>query len=169
MNGIPANPAGWLASEKLDGVRCTFTGHAFTSRHGNIFTPPASWFEGMPAARLDGELYAGIQSFDELVSTIQKRGSEWEGITFQVFDLAVMRQPIESRLATLASLALPPHCKLVPHRPLAGMDDLDRMEAEIVAAGGEGLILRAPNSYYAPSNFRKVKRLFPDLDRSILD
>ena len=29
-----------------------------------------------------------------------------------------------------------------------GHDDLDAMESEIVAAGGEGLILRAPNSYY---------------------
>jgi DNA ligase-1 len=169
MNGIPANPAGWLASEKLDGVRCTFTGHAFTSRHGNIFTPPASWLAGMPACRLDGELYAGIQSFDELVSTIQKRGSEWEGITFQVFDLAQLRQPIESRLATLAALPLPPHCKLVLHRPLTGHDDLDAMEAEIVAAGGEGVCLRAPGSFYRPNGFLKVKRLFPDLNRSILD
>jgi ATP-dependent DNA ligase len=107
----------------------------------------------MPACRLDGELYAGIQSFDELVSTIQKRGSEWEGITFQVFDLAQLRQPIESRLATLAALPLPPHCKLVLHRPLTGHDDLDAMEAEIVAAGGEGVCLRAPGS----------------LNRSILD
>ena len=169
MNSIPANPAGWHASEKLDGVRCTFTGHAFTSRHGNIFTPPASWFEGMPAARLDGELWMGNGTFDELVSSIQRKRNPWENVRFMIFDLAVMRQPIESRLATLASLSLPPHCQLVPHRPLAGMDDLDAMESEIVAAGGEGLILRAPNSYYTPSNFLKVKRLFPDLDRSILD
>lgn len=169
MNGIPANPDGWLASEKLDGVRCTFTGHAFTSRHGNIFTPPASWFEGMPSARLDGELWMGNGTFDELVSAIQRKRNPWENVRFMIFDLAVMRHPIESRLATLASLPLPPHCQLVPHRPLAGMDDLDAMEADIVAAGGEGLILRAPGSYYAPSNFRKVKRIFPDLDRSILD
>ena len=169
MNSIPANPAGWHASEKLDGVRCTFTGHAFTSRHGNIFTPPASWFEGMPAARLDGELWMGNGTFDELVSSIQRKRNPWENVRFMIFDLAVMRQPIESRLATLASLSLPPHCQLVPHRPLTGHDDLDSMEAEIVAAGGEGLILRAPNSYYAPSNFQKVKRLHRDLNRSVLD
>ena len=169
MNGIPAKPVGWLASEKLDGVRCTFTGHAFTSRHGNIFTPPASWFEGMPSVRLDGELFTKRGDFDGLVSAIQRNRNPWENVRFMIFDLAVMRQPIESRHATLASLSLPPHCQLVPHRPLAGMDDLDRMETEIVAAGGEGVCIRVPGSYYAPSNFRKVKRLFPDLDRSIFD
>lgn len=169
MNEIPENITGWLASPKLDGCRCFWTGNAFASRHGRIFTPPAAWLAGMPACRLDGELYAGIQSFDELVSTIQKRGSEWEGITFQVFDLAQLRQPIESRLATLASLSLPAHCQLVPHRPLTGHDDLDRMEAEIVAAGGEGVCIRPPGSFYRPNGFTKIKRLFPDLNRSHLD
>jgi DNA ligase-1 len=169
MNDIPQNVAGWLASPKLDGVRCLFTGSAFVSRHGRIFTPPASWLAGMPACRLDGELYAGIQSFDELVSAIQRKRNPWENVTFQIFDLAQLRQPIESRLAKLATLTLPLHCQLVPHRPLAGMNDLDRMEAEIVAAGGEGVCIREPGSTYRPNGFLKVKRLFPDLNRSILD
>jgi DNA ligase 1 len=169
MNKIPANVAGWLASPKIDGVRCLFTGSAFVSRHGRIFTPPASWLAGMPACRLDGELYAGIQSFDELVSAIQRKRNPWENVTFQVFDLAQLRQPIESRLAMLAGLDLPGHCQIVPHRPLADHADLDRMESDIVARGGEGVCIRPPGSYYAPSNFIKVKRIFPDLNRSVLD
>jgi DNA ligase-1 len=123
----------------------------------------------MPTCRLDGELYAGIQSFDELVSAIQRNRNPWENVTFQIFDLGQLRQPIESRLAALASLPLPPHCQLVPHRPLEDLDDLDRMEAEIVAAGGEGVCIREPGSFYRPNGFLKVKRLFPDLNRSILD
>jgi DNA ligase-1 len=169
VNEIPQNVAGWLASPKLDGCRCFWTGNTFASRHGRIFTPPASWLAGMPACRLDGELYAGIQSFDELVSAIQRNRNPWENVTFQIFDLGQLRQPIESRLAALASLPLPPHCQLVPHRPLEGLDDLDRMEAEIVAAGGEGVCIREPGSFYRPNGFLKVKRLFPDLNRSILD
>jgi DNA ligase-1 len=169
MNQIPQNVAGWLASPKLDGVRSFWTGSAFISRNGRVFTPPASWLAGMPACRLDGELYAGLNSFETLVSIIQKRGSEWEGITFQVFDLAQLRQPIEARLATLAALPLPPHCQLVPHRPLADLDDLDKMESAIVLSGGEGVCLREPGSFYRPGNFWKIKRQHPDLKRNHLD
>jgi DNA ligase-1 len=169
MNEIPQNVAGWLASPKLDGVRSFWTGSAFISRNGRVFTPPASWLAGMPPCRLDGELYAGLNSFETLVSSIQRKRNPWENVTFQVFDLAVMRVPIESRLATLASLTLPPHCRVVPHRPLADLDDLDAMEAGIVAAGGEGVCIRAPGSFYRPNGFLKVKRLFPDLNRSHLD
>jgi DNA ligase-1 len=156
-------------SEKLDGARCIFTGTAFLSRNGHRFTPPVFWLEGMPPCRLDGELYAGKQSFETLVSTIQRKGSEWDGITFQIFDLAAPRMPIEARLATLAKLPLPPHCGLVPHRPCRGAQDLDDAEAAIVAAGGEGLCIRPPGSRYRPGNFIKIKRLFPDLNRSHLD
>lgn len=165
MNEIPENITDYLASEKLDGIRGIWTGSEFITRHGNVLSVPEWFKEGMPSVRLDGEIYAGLNSFDELVSTIQKRGSEWGGITFQIFDLAALRQPIEARLATLDSLTLPPHCQLVPHRPLADLADLDRMEAEIVAAGGEGVCLRAAGSFYTPNNFIKIKRLFPDLER----
>jgi len=169
MNKIPLDPRGWWLSEKLDGCRCIWTGTAFLSRNGHPFTPPPRWFEGMPNTRLDGELFAGRGGFETLVSVIQTKGSAWQGITFQVFDLATLRQPIETRLAALARLALPGHCQLVPHRACGGHSDLDATEAAIVAGGGEGLCLRAPGSFYRPYNFHKIKRLFPDLNRSQLD
>jgi DNA ligase-1 len=166
---LPENPAGYWISEKLDGCRCIFDGKRFKSRNGKTFSAPAWWLKGMPKHRLDGELYAGPQSFDRLVSSIQKRGSDWQGITFQVFDLAELHTTFEARQAKLARLPLPPHVALVPHRVCQGWHDLDATEAAIVAAGGEGLCLRAPGSDYRPGNFVKIKRLFPDLDRSILD
>ena len=169
MNTLPDNPAGWWISEKYDGVRAIWTGAAFLSRNGHKFTPPGWWLEGMPDCRLDGELWMGRGRFDFLVSQIQTKGSEWDGITFQIFDLAALRLPFEQRIATLARLALPSHCRLVPHRVCKGHSDLDATEADVVAAGGEGLVLRRPGSFYRPNDFLKVKRLFPDLNRSQLD
>ena len=165
------NPAGYWLSEKLDGCRCFLTESGrMLSRNGRDFRPPAWFTAGLPKGiRLDGELFAGRGGFDELVSTIQRKGSDWEGITFQIFDLAQLRQPIENRLAALARLSLPPHCQLVPHRVCVGSQDLDATEAAIVAEGGEGVCLRAPESYYRPGNFWKIKRLFADLNRSVLD
>ncbi len=163
------NPRGYWLSEKLDGCRCFFVGDAFLSRNGHRFKVPQWWLEGMPNARLDGELFAGRGEFDRLVSTIQTKGSSWEGIRFMVFDWAALRQTIEERHQHLAKLSLPPWCRIVPHRLCAGCDDLDQTEAAIVAAGGEGCVLREPGSFYRPNNFLKVKRLFPDLNRSQLD
>jgi hypothetical protein len=81
----------------------------------------------------------------------------------------MLRQPIESRFAALATLPLPPHCGRVTHRACLGAGDLDEAEVDIVSNGGEGVCLRPPASFYRPDNFLKIKRLFPDLDRSQID
>lgn len=43
------DPTGWWISEKLDGVRVYYDGESntFTSRLGNLFTPPAWFLESM--------------------------------------------------------------------------------------------------------------------------
>lgn len=170
MSAIPNNPAGWWMSEKLDGVFCRFTGTVYLSRNGHRFTPPAWWLASLPSGvRLDGELWMGRGTFNRLVGEIQRKQSNWSGIRFMIFDLAVLRVPIEDRLAALGRLPLPPHCQLVQHRRCGGAGDLDQAEREVVDGGGEGLCLRAPGSSYAPCGFVKVKRIHADLDRSILD
>jgi ATP-dependent DNA ligase len=58
----------------------------------------------------------------------------------------------------------------VTHRQLTSHADLDAMEAEIVANGGEGCVIRRPGSNYRPGRMGdviKVKRLVSDLDRPI--
>lgn len=158
-----------LMSHKLDGCRCFWTGEIFQSRNGKTFPAPPHWFKGMPNLRLDGELYMGRGTFDQLVSVIQTKGSDWDGVKFHVFDLAILHTPIEERLTALAGMSMPPHCQLVPHRLCAGLADLDATERLVVEQGGEGLCLREPGSHYRPGNFWKIKRLFPDLNRNHLD
>jgi ATP-dependent DNA ligase len=171
MITIPSNPTGWLLSEKYDGARCFVTeSGTLLSRNGHQFKAPKWFTAGLPkGVRLDCELCAGRGGFDHLVSEIQRKKSEWESIRLIVLDLAVLRVPIERRIATLKGFELPPHVTLAEHRPCLGNDDLDATEAEIVSGGGEGVILREACSFYRPGAFVKVKRLFPDLNRSFLD
>jgi len=169
MNAIPNNVAGFWLSEKLDGVFCRWTGTAYQTRNGHRLTPPAWWLVSMPPVMLDGELWNHRGGFDELVSAIQRKRNPWEGVSFQVFDMPILRVPFEQRIAALGRLQLPEHCHLLPHRVCDGRDDLDSTEVEIVAAGGEGCVLRAPGSFYRPGNFTKIKRIYPDLNRSQLD
>jgi ATP-dependent DNA ligase len=47
--------------------------------------------------------------------------------------------------------------------------DLDAEESAVVEGGGEGLVIRHPDSHWRPGGFTKIKRIFPDLNRSQLD
>jgi len=161
---IPADLESYVASEKFDGIRAFWTGSEFMSRNGNIFPAPA-WFKaGMPDIRLDGELYIGRGSFGKLLSQIQAHRSEWDGVKFMVFDLAVLRVETLDRIEQLAKLQLPDHCEIVQHVEVT-REQLDALETDIVAGGGEGVCLRHKTENYRPCNFVKVKRLFPDIDR----
>ena len=163
MNEIPSNLSEYLASEKLDGVRCIWDGYDFFTRHGKLLSPPAWFLAGMPeGVRLDGELYMGRGTFSALQSAMQRKGGDWAGIQFHVFDLAEMRMATTDRIAKMQTINLPAHCPLVDHLEIT---NLDAMEADIVANGGEGVCLRLKSGTYSPFNFIKVKRLFPDLER----
>jgi DNA ligase 1 len=161
---IPSDIENYLASEKCDGIRCFWTGSEFMTRHGNILYAPEWIKAGMPSVRLDGELWMGRGTFDTLQSRLQTNGGDWEGVRFSIFDLAVLRMTTLERLTELSKLDLPAHCELVSHIEVT-RESLDAMEAEIVAGGGEGVCLRHKFENYRPSNFIKVKRLYPDIDR----
>jgi DNA ligase-1 len=170
MNALPPNVTGFLMSEKLDGCRCVLEDGVLLSRHGRRFKAPPSFMAGMPKnIRLDGELWMGRNTFDQLVSSIQRRKSDWAGVRYMVFDLARLNVPIEQRHAALERLTLPAWVEVLKHRPCLSQDDLDATEAQVVGMGGEGLCIRPPASFYTPSCFVKVKRLHPDLNRSQLD
>jgi DNA ligase-1 len=165
---IPADVTGWWASEKFDGVRAIWTGSRLVTRHGKNLNPPAWFIAGLPTGiRLDGELWMGRGTFDALRSTIQRKGSDWAGVRYMVFDLADVGS-FEERDDNLVFIPLPKHCKKVAHHELKGHDHLDEMEKNIVNAGGEGVVIRRPGSEYRPGRSAdtiKVKRLTADVDR----
>lgn len=169
MTTIPHDPAGWILQEKFDGVFVRWSGTAFLSRNGRRFSPPAHWYRGMPSHPLDGELWNCRGGFDELVSSIQRKREPWQGVRFVAFDVPVLRVPFSRRVAMLGGLRLPDHVTAAPCRVCLSRDDLDAEEAAVVKGGGEGLVIRHPDSIWRPGGFVKVKRLHADLDRSTLD
>jgi DNA ligase-1 len=163
---IPADVTGWWVSEKLDGIRAIWTGTALLTRHGKRLNAPKWFTDSMPDIRLDGELWMGRGTFDKLVSTIQRKNSDWSGVEFHVFDVQAVGTFEERQ--HLLNRQLPRHVRVVPHLECAGHDALDAMEATVVAAGGEGLVIRRPGSPYRPGRIGdciKIKRLTVDVDR----
>jgi DNA ligase-1 len=168
---IPADVSGWWVSEKYDGIRAIWTGTRLLTRHGKELKAPAWFTAGLPDMRLDGELWMGRGTFNALVSTIQRKGSDWAGVKFMVFDLAdvgTFEERFERLVAASDMGSIGASATVAPHRQLASNADLDAMEAAVVAAGGEGCVIRRPGSKYRPGrkgDTIKVKRLVADLDR----
>jgi DNA ligase 1 len=150
MHGIDwtgQDVSGWWVSEKLDGWRCVWTGYQFMTRQGNLLNAP-DWFKvGMPTQPLDGELWAGKgTTHDDVASAV--RSGDWTRLTFRPFDIPALGGKVEAAMAIIASLSLPPHCYPVEYWKAESTEDAINQMRGIVSAGGEGLMLRKPDSEY---------------------
>lgn len=147
-----ADLTGWWMSEKLDGVRGHWDGERMMSRHGKqIFCP--GWFvEKLPTdVFLDGELWAGRDSLEQLISTVNSSDAEskgWKLVKFMVFDLPSSGQPFEARMEELSKMSFPSHVGIVEHEKCVDNDYLLRRLDELVEQGGEGFVANQPGSLY---------------------
>ena len=142
------DPAGYWMSEKLDGVRAIWNGKDFISRNGKVFNAPPWFRKGMPrGVMLDGELWQGRGKFQSTVGAVRSKRGDWQDIKYMVFDL-VDSAAYEDRREALTSLTLPYHCQVLEQTRCKGMLHLLDFEGHVLGKGGEGVILRKPQSKY---------------------
>lgn len=160
------DPTGWYISEKLDGVRAYWNGSGFYSRQGNKFSAP-NWFtQGLSSFPLDGELFIDRKQFQLTVSIVRSmdKGDSWKLLKYNVFDAPKETGRFEERLnkakewfkknpSEYVNLLEQIKCKNYEHL----QEEFDK----IVSLGGEGLILRAPNSLYVDSRSDKMLKFKP--------
>lgn len=164
---------GWLMSEKMDGVRAGWDGKTFYSRNGNIFNAPKWFCDAMPAnIRLDGELFSGRGEFQNTVGSVKRKfpiDEQWRKIKFHVFDVLgrPQNETFEKRLEFLHENVKPEgiHSSvvIVKHTKCAGNDQVQETLDDIVAKGGEGVMLRQPGSFYEHKRSKtllKVKKAY---------
>lgn len=108
--------AGWMMSEKLDGIRCLWDGGisrgllasevpwanvekdhrlrkppvatGLWSRYGKVIHAPDWWLDELPEFQLDGELWMGRGSFQSTMSVTKDHvpGLGWKDVRFAVVD-----------------------------------------------------------------------------------
>ena len=144
---------GWWMSEKLDGVRGYWTGEQLVSRSGNAFAVPAWFIENFPSAPLDGELWVGRQRFADTVSIVRRQTPHdgWKSVRYMVFDAPQAGGGFEQRLAFAREWFQHhpnPYVSIIEHEVCEDEQHLRTKLAEVEALGGEGLILRQPESAY---------------------
>lgn len=174
MQALPWRPVAdlkdWWVSEKLDGMRGLWDGRSLWTRSGHPIHAP-SWFTaGWPTQPLDGELWAGRGRFETTVSTVRRQHPQdttWREIRFMVFDLPDQGGPFSERhraLARLLDQARVPWLAAVTQEGVVSEGALQQRLAEVVAQGGEGLMLHHGQARYEAGRSAGLRKLKPEDD-----
>jgi DNA ligase 1 len=166
---------GWYISEKLDGVRAWWNGHALISRKGNRFAAPDWFTRGFPPFELDGELWIDRGRFEEVASITSRAEPHagWSRLSYQIFEVPNAPGGLDARLQRLRDYLLKQPLErihIIPQTRCTGTDDLQARLAEVEAAGGEGLVLRNPTALYETGrsdNALKVKS-YDDMEGEVI-
>lgn len=159
----------WV-SEKLDGVRGRWDGRQLWTRGGQRISAPAWFMAKWPAVAMDGELWMGHGRFDEvsgLVRSGQPADGAWSRVRFMVFDLPDHGGVFEARVMEMRTLL--PATGVAWLQPVAQfrVDDAQQLDArlkQVVAAGGEGLMLHHRNARYASGRSDSLLKYKPFQD-----
>lgn len=143
----------WI-SEKLDGVRGHWDGNVLRTRGGHRIHSPAWFTADWPRTAMDGELWIGRDRFEEIsgiVRSINAGDAAWRQVRFMIFDLPDHAGPFADRVVQMRALtdtAGIPWLRAIPQFRLDNAAALDAKLNEIVAAGGEGLMLHHQSGLY---------------------
>lgn len=160
----------YLVSEKLDGVRAYWNGQALMTRSGRFINAPEWFSKNFPAQSLDGELWIKRNQFEKLSGIIRKKSpidSEWRQIKYMVFDLPNNPHVFTQRYQQLTQLIKQSSSQslhLVKQQEIPSVEKLTAMLADIIAKGGEGLMLHKKESLYQAKRSRDLQKLKPFSD-----
>lgn len=166
---------GWYMSEKLDGVRAYWDGRHLLSRQGHPFAAPRWFTEQLPPFELDGELWIARGHFEETLSITARDQPHpgWHRITYNIFEVPNAPGGLDTRLQRLRRyqrLHAIGHLRIIPQTVCRDAGHLMTQLRAVDAAGGEGLVLRNPDSAYETGrspNALKVKQ-FDDMEGRVI-
>ena len=165
----PANidPAGYLVSEKLDGVRALWDGKVLRFRSGRTIAAPAWFVAKLPKEPLDGELWSGRGQFDALSGTVRKVkpvDAEWQKVNYMVFELPAGSSHFKDRALVLESIVNDtawPQLQVIEQTDIANRATLQAKLDDVVQGGGEGLMLHLASASLATGRSDVLLKLKP--------
>ncbi len=161
------DPAGFLVSEKFDGVRALWDGHALRFRSG-LPVPAPGWFTArLPAEPLDGELWLARGSFEAGSGIVRRktpRDDEWRRMHYLLFEQPGGAGDFADRAARLREIARAadwPQLVAVEQATVADRAALQRRLDAVVRLGGEGLVLHRADAPYRTGRSADLLKLKP--------
>ena len=164
------DPAGWLVSEKYDGVRAFWDGRVLRFRSAAPIAAPTWFTQRLPRQPLDGELWLGRGGFEALSGIVRRRSPEdaaWRALRYMVFELPGAAGAFAERAQQLQRLA-----QQADGAPLVAVEQsmldspaaLQRRLEEVLRAGGEGLMLHRADAPYHTGRSAALLKLKPQQD-----
>lgn len=147
----------YLASPKLDGIRCVIVDGVALSRTlkpiPNLHIQSLLGHSALDG--LDGEIICGSPTDPDAfrnTTTVVMSHNKVEDFVFHVFDKYTHHEnPFIDRLSEAEKIVEAfnrPYVAVVPHRHIFGKEELDTYEAQHLELGFEGVMLRDPNGVY---------------------
>jgi DNA ligase-1 len=146
------DPAGYLVSEKLDGVRAVWDGKVLRFRSGRVVAAPAWFTAKLPKIALDGELWLARGQFDVLSGMVRKVkpvDADWQQVKYMVFELPKDDAKFAERAVKLKSIvqdAAFAQLQAVEQFNISNRATLEAKLDDVVQSGGEGLMLHLASS-----------------------
>ncbi|GAB6145718.1 DNA ligase [Desulfocicer niacini] len=145
--------AGWVMSEKLDGIRGYWDGTRMYTRKGIPLNPPAWFTQNFPPFPLDGELWSKRGDFEFIQSVVmdQTPGKGWKHITYNIFEVPMGKGDFLSRLnraRTWFKAHKNTHARFIPQIRIKEKSNMEDFLKEVESMGGEGVIVKNPDIPY---------------------
>jgi DNA ligase-1 len=182
-------PLGWYLSEKYDGYRGRYIhkDKQFLSRAQKPFNAP-DWFKSAMIHNhdLDGELWVGRDNFQDM-GVVRKKDpipEEWLNIKYVVYDLPEYKGDFKKRIEVLKKLvrlntfrwealreSFPEPFNKVPcplimadQIVIKDMKQFKSLYEKIIADGGEGVMIKHPDSIYEDKRSNYLLKYKPNFD-----
>lgn len=154
----------WIAFEKIDGIRGVYKDGKILSRYGNEFTVPKKYIDIIQDCILlndgdilDGELVSsrGFQHTTSIVKDQSKKATMdyWKDIKYVIFDY-IPHNSADKFIDRHKSILMH-HIKesknievLKPLGIVKTEKDVTAFHKQVIKLGGEGIMLRNPESFY---------------------
>lgn len=155
----------FLVSEKYDGVRAVWDGKVLHTRAGHVIAAPVWFTKKFPATAMDGELWLAHGQFDALSGAVRKEvaiDQEWRGISYMIFELPNATGAFEvraKRIVEIVNQANVPHLKAVTQFRVKDENALNLRLRQVVAQGGEGLMLHRADALYETGRSASLLKL----------
>lgn len=185
-------PVGWLASEKYDGYRARWMGKmkdkdekVFLSRAKKLFNAHDLFKLAMPDENIDGELWVGRENF-QMMGVVRKKVpilEEWKHVQYIVYDLPDLKKPFSERIKELNQIVkenkerwdsivstLPEEfqiecpLKMAKQTLIESEEQMDKLYKDILKKGGEGLMIKDPDSFYEDKRSNYMLKVKPEFD-----
>ena len=170
------DPAGYLVSEKHDGVRAWWDGQTLRFRSGLPIAAPSWFMAQLPALPLDGELWFGRGRFESLIAAVRRQqptDEEWRQLRYMLFELPGASGTFADRAERIRQLVRQQRGQSLVAVDQATLPDraaLQQRLRSVVGGGGEGLVLHRADALYLSGRSPVLLKLKPlhDAEATVL-